>query len=71
MDGALQRFKDTWNLADDQCVDLRAQLAVALESGSDERKQEQIDEIYRIASETGFLKISRIGGGTFGEVYKG
>lgn len=71
IDKAIEKFKHKWGLTDEQLPMLLEQVRSAVEGGSQSRKKEMIDEIIGEYEEMGVLKIGKLGGGAFGDVYRG
>eukprot|EP00475_Leptophrys_vorax_P016507 TRINITY_DN2295_c0_g1_i1.p1 TRINITY_DN2295_c0_g1~~TRINITY_DN2295_c0_g1_i1.p1 ORF type:complete len:602 (+),score=158.96 TRINITY_DN2295_c0_g1_i1:83-1888(+) len=68
---AIEAFKAKYNLKDEHVEFLAEEVRGVLDSGSAGRKSEQAKEIFGIYEHTGYLKLGKLGGGAFGDVFRG
>eukprot|EP00475_Leptophrys_vorax_P030398 TRINITY_DN4548_c0_g1_i1.p1 TRINITY_DN4548_c0_g1~~TRINITY_DN4548_c0_g1_i1.p1 ORF type:complete len:327 (+),score=93.84 TRINITY_DN4548_c0_g1_i1:173-1153(+) len=71
VDVELKKFQEKWGLDNEEAIaGLKEELTSAAEVGSDDKKKEEVHDLIRKYDDAGFLKISKLGGGAYGEVYK-
>lgn len=70
-EASIKDFKEKFGLEDAHLDLIRVQVDDIMSSGSDAKKQEEIKRMFEMYESLGYMKISKLGSGAFGSVYKG
>jgi len=71
VDEVVRDFALKWGLEEHHLAEIRKEFETALETGSDEKKKQEVDYLNRTYAEIGFIRLGRLGGGGFGDIYTG
>lgn len=71
IDTLVQEFAKSFGVELSDLDMVKAELSGAMETGSDDKKQRAVAKVFDLYNELGFIKIGRLGGGAFGDVYRG